>query len=122
LSRIINRTKEKEKLAAASYEEALRILRAQNRFATGTRMRLSELAQLESDEFDLFLEFLGETVTARGFPEDTAEILSSDGSLRVKLEPTGDGQTAAIQTPDGIFSGPDHWITVERNLTEEAIT
>ena len=122
LSRIIDRGAEKEKLAAATYEEALHILRAQNRFATGARMRLSELAQLKNDEFDLLLEFLGETVTVKGFPPDTAEILSSDGSLRVTLEPTDDGETAAIQTPEGIFSGPDHWIIVERNSTEEAVT
>ena len=119
LSRIIDRTAEKQKLAAATYEEALRILRAQNRFVAGTRMRLSELGQLETDEFDLLLEFLGETVTGDDLHEDATEILSSDGSLKVRLEPTRDGQTAAIQTSDGIFSGPDHWITVERNLTEE---
>ena len=47
------------------------------------------------------------------------EILSNDGSLKVKLEPTRDGETAVIHTSDGIFSGPDHWITVERNVTEE---
>ena len=52
LSRIIDRTAEKEKLAAATHEEALRILRAQNRFVGGTRMRLSDLVQLETDEFD----------------------------------------------------------------------
>jgi uncharacterized protein (TIGR02677 family) len=118
ISRIVDRTGEKQKLAAATYEEALRILRAQNRFVGGTRLRLSELGQLDSDEFDLLLEFLGETVTTAALSEDATEILSSDGSLRVKLQPTGDGQTAAIETSDGTFSGPDHWIVVERNLTE----
>ena len=119
VSRIIDRTAEKEKLAAATYEEALRILRAQNRFVGGTRMRLSELAQLDTDEFDLLLEFLGEMVVGSGLIEDATEILSSDGSLKIKLEPTRDGHTAAIQTSDGTFSGPDHWITVELNVLEE---
>ncbi len=122
LNRIIDRSVEKEKLAAAMHEEAIRILSAQNRFATGARMRLSELARLETDEFDLLLDLLGETVSTRVLSADTAEILSSDGSLRVKLEPAGDDQTAAIHTPEGIFSGPDHWISVERNSTEEAVT
>jgi uncharacterized protein (TIGR02677 family) len=118
ISRIVDRTGEKQKLAAATSEEALRILRAQNRFVGATRMRLSELGLLDSDEFDLLLEFLGETVTAAILSDDVREILSSDGSLRVKLQPTGDGQTAAIETSDGTFTGPDHWIVVERNLPE----
>jgi uncharacterized protein (TIGR02677 family) len=118
-SRIIDRTAEKQKLAAATYEEALRILHAQNRFAAGSRIRLSELGQLETDEFDLLLEFLGETVIGGDVNDDANEILSSDGSLRVKLEPTRDGQTASIQTSDGVFAGPDLWIIVERNVTEE---
>jgi hypothetical protein len=82
-------------------------------------MRLSELGKLETDEFDLLLEFLGETVVAGDVHDDANEILSSDGSLRVKLEPTHDGQTATIQTAEGVFAGPDHWIIVERNVTEE---
>src|SRR5262245_16891435 len=118
LTRLIDRTAEKQKLAAATHEEALRILRAQNRFIAGTRMRLSDLGQLETDEFDVLLEFLGEEIVGLDFQDDPTEILSSDGSLKVRLEPTRDGQTAFIQTSDGMFSGPDHWITVERNDTE----
>ena len=119
LTRIIDRAAEKQKLAAATHEEALRILRAQNRFVTGNRIRLSDLGQLESDELDVLLEFLGEEIAGADFQDDSNEIVSSDGSLRVKLEPTCDGQTAVIQTSDGMFSGPDHWITVERNVTED---
>ena len=119
LTRIIDRTAEKQRLAAATHEEALRILRAQNRFVAGTRMRLSDLVQLESDELDVLLEFLGEEIAGVDLHDDPTEIVSSDGSLRVKLEPTRDGQTAVIQTSDGMFSGPDHWITVERNVTED---
>lgn len=119
LTRIIDRTEEKQKLAAATHEEAMRILRAQNRFVAGTRMRLSELEQLETDEFDVLLDFLAEVIAGDDLRDDPAEILSNDGSLKVKLEPTRDGVTAVIQTSDGIFSGPDHWITVERNVTEE---
>jgi uncharacterized protein (TIGR02677 family) len=121
LTRIIDRTAEKEKLAAATHEEALRILRAQNRFVGGTRMRLSDLVQLETDEFDVLLEFLGEEIAGVDFNDDPTEILTSDGSFKVKLEPTRDGQIASIRTSDGMFSGPDHWITVERNVTEEVI-
>jgi len=119
LSRIVDRTAEKEKLAAATHREALRILSAQDRFATNRRMRLSELAQLEAGEFDLFLDLLGEAVSASILDDEPSEILSNDGSLRITLEPTHDGRSAVIQTPCGTFSGPDHWISIERSSAEE---
>jgi uncharacterized protein (TIGR02677 family) len=97
LSRIVDRTAEKKKLAAAARNEAMRILKAQARFASGGRMRLSDLEQLEAGEFELFLDLLGS----------------------VDLEPTGDGRVAVIQTPDGVFSGPDYWISIESNSLEE---
>jgi len=106
LSRIIDRTSEKEKLAATAHDEALRILSAQARFGSGRRMRLSELELLEAGEFDLFLDLLGDATSI--------EVVSDEGFLRVKLEPTNDGREAAIATTEGIFSGPDHWISIER--------
>ena len=114
LSRIIDRSAEKEKLAAASQKEAQRLLNAQRRFGTGNRIRLSELEQLETGDFDVFLDLLGEAVSARVFPVEAVEILSGDGSLRVKLEPTCDGREAMIVTTDGTFAGPDHWISMEQ--------
>ncbi len=78
-------------------------------------MRLSEIQQLETGEFDLFLDLLAEAVSATGSEDDLADIPTNDGSLRLKLEPTGDGRVAVIQTPDGMFSGPDHWISVGAN-------
>ena len=115
LSRIIDRTSEKKKLAAVAHQEAVRILSAQRRFDTGRRMRLSEIQQLETGEFDLFLDLLAEAVSTNDSEDDSAYIPSNDGSLRLKLEPTGDGRVAVIQTPEGIFSGPDHWISVGAN-------
>jgi uncharacterized protein (TIGR02677 family) len=121
LSRIIDRAAEKEKLAAATREETFHILNGQARFGTGGRTRLSEFEGLEPGEFDLFLDLLAEALSARVFPTEPVEIVSGDGSLRIKLEPTGDGQEALILTSEGIFSGPDHWISVERISTEEVL-
>src|SRR5262249_28422620 len=120
MSRIIDRTAAKEDLAAATHMEALSILKAQTRFGTGARIRLSDLEKLDTGEFDLFLDLVGEAVSSEGSPGDAVEIASGNGSFRVKLEPTGDGREAFITTPDGILSGPDHWISIERN-TEEAL-
>jgi uncharacterized protein (TIGR02677 family) len=113
LSRIIDRSAEKGRLAVASQEEAQRLLNAQRPFGDGNRIRLSELEHLATDEFELFLDLLGEAVSTRVSTADTVEILSGDGCLKVRLEPTGDDRVAIISTGDGVFSGPDQWISVE---------
>ena len=118
LSRIIDRSREKEKLAAATHDQALAILNAQARFATGRRMRLSDLEELEADEFDLFLDLIGEAVSARVVPTDAVEIVSGDGCLRLRLEPALEGAGVSIATSEGVFSGADHWITIEPVSTE----
>jgi len=119
LSRIIDRSAEKERLAAATREDAQRLLNAQHPFGNGNRIRLSELEHLENGEFELFLDLLGEAVSARSSAEDTVEIVSGDGCLKVRMEPTGDDRQARISTADGMFSGPDQWISVEPIVTEE---
>src|SRR5207247_1336027 len=91
------------------------------RFGTGRRMRLSELEHLETGEFEMFLELLGEAISARVFSTEAVEILSGDGSLKVRLEPTGDGREAMILTAEGMFSGPDHWISIEPISTAEML-
>jgi uncharacterized protein (TIGR02677 family) len=119
LSRIIDRTAEKEKLAAASREETQRLLNAQRRFGAGNRIRLSEMEYLETSEFELFLDLLAEAVSARISPAEAVEILSGDGCLRIRLEPTNDGREALIMTEEGTFSGPDHWISIDALSTSE---
>jgi uncharacterized protein (TIGR02677 family) len=118
LSRIVDRTEEKQKLAAAAHAEALSIVKAQKRFGTG-RIRLSQLEHLESDEFDVFLDLLGEALSARVSSSQAVEILSSDGSLKICLEPTGDDRDAMILTSGGMFFGPDHWIGIEETSRTE---
>jgi len=122
LSCIIDRTAEKQKLAAAAHDEAVRILNAQARLGRGNRMRLSDLEHLEAGEFDLLLEILGDAVSARVFSTEPVELFSSDGCLRIKLEPAGDGREALISTEQGVFTGPDHWISIEETLSEEVLT
>jgi uncharacterized protein (TIGR02677 family) len=117
LSRMVDRTGEKQKLAAAARAEAQRLLNAQRRFGTGDRIRLSELEHLEAGEFEMFLDILGEAVSARVFSTEPVEVLSVDGRFRVKLEATGDGRDAMILTTEGTFSGPDHWISIEQLAT-----
>jgi uncharacterized protein (TIGR02677 family) len=121
LSRIIDRSTEKERLAAAIQEDVQQLLVAQHPFGNGNRVRLSELERLGSGEFDLFLDLLGEAVSARVSAEDPVEILSGDGCLKVRLEPTGDDRQARISTGDGMFSGPDQWISIEKTIIPDVV-
>jgi len=118
LSRIIDRSSEKEKLAAAAHEESRRLLETQHRLGSGDRIRLSQLENLEANEFELFLDLLGEAA-AKVFASESQEILSGDGRLRVRLEPVTDGRTALIRTSEGMLSGPDHWIHIEPTSLHE---
>jgi uncharacterized protein (TIGR02677 family) len=119
LSRIIDRTAEKKRLAAAIQEDTQRVLNAQHPFGIGNRIRLSELEHLATDEFELFLDLLGDAISAGASSADSVEILSGDGGLRVRLEPTGDDRLARIRTGDGEFSGPDQWIRIEQTATQD---
>jgi hypothetical protein len=77
-------------------------------------MRLSQLEHLDPREFELFLDLLSEAVAARVNSSEPVEILSANGSLKVRLELADDGADASIATTEGILSGPDHWISIER--------
>jgi uncharacterized protein (TIGR02677 family) len=109
---IIDRTAEKRILEEAARAEAGQILAAEERLAGKGRLRLSELGRLDSLEFQLFLDLLGEALSRKIRPDEAVEATSSDGSLRIALEPTADGAEAVIDTTDGEFRGRDHCITI----------
>jgi len=119
LSRIIDRSAEKEKLAVSSREEAERLLNAQRRFCNSGRVRLSDLQYLETNEFDLLLDLLGEAMSSRVDSTEPVEVLFADGYLRIKLEPAGDHREAAIRTSEGMLRGPDQWMSIERISNSE---
>jgi uncharacterized protein (TIGR02677 family) len=110
---VIDRSDAKALLAAAAAEEARQLVAARRRLATGARARLSDLGVLDPAEFALFLDLLGDALSARVGAAETVEVASSDGTMHVRLEPAADGRTATIETAAGRFSGPDHYITIE---------
>jgi uncharacterized protein (TIGR02677 family) len=110
---VIDRSDAKALLAAAAAAEAQQLVAARRRLATGARARLSDLGTLDLAEFALFLDLLGDALSVRLGVEETVEVVSSDGTMHVRLEPTADGRTATVDTPAGRFSGPDHYVTIE---------
>ncbi|MCZ7677850.1 MAG: DUF2397 domain-containing protein [Sandaracinaceae bacterium] len=74
------------------------------------RVRLSELGELDTASFELFLELLADALANQPHPRAPVEVTSTDGTLLVRLEPVGDGSIARIETSLGVLSGPDCWI------------
>jgi uncharacterized protein (TIGR02677 family) len=117
---VVDLSHEKAMLRAEAEAQAAQLAAAQRNLATGRRTRLSELSLTNSAELELFLDLLGEALANRVAPGDVASITSIDGSVRVTLEPVGDGTDATIVTALGDLRGPDHWITIE--VVAEAVT
>jgi uncharacterized protein (TIGR02677 family) len=82
---------------------------ARRRLAERTPARLSDLGELDQDEFPLLLALIGDAVAALGRGE-RAEVASSDGGLLVRITQAPPGARAAIRTPGGVLYGPDHSI------------
>ncbi|MFT0534457.1 TIGR02677 family protein [Castellaniella hirudinis] len=115
--RIRDRDQERRLLAAQLQEEHAQIEAARQRLATGRLTRLSDLGTLDGTAFSLFLSLLGEALTAQACPEDTVDIQSGDGLLRIALRPLAADSRACIDTPAGRLSGRDHQILISRTET-----
>ncbi len=109
-SNIIDRTEDRRMLERLSREQAAELALAQERLASFGRARISDIGRLDRAEFDLFLEMLGQALARKTRPDETVEATSSDGMMTIRMEPTRDGRGATLHTPDGTFSGQDHFV------------
>ena len=112
MPRVRERDAERALLAHQFREEHAQVQAARDRLATGRITRLSDLGPLDSHAFQLFLQLLGEALTAQPSPDDSVERQTSDGLLRIRLEPLGRETRAEIVTDAGTFAGRDHLITI----------
>jgi uncharacterized protein (TIGR02677 family) len=116
---VIDRTAEKEELARLAEQEAQQIAGAQRRLAAHHATRLSEFDVLDDREFELFLDLLSEALSRRPSETSSLEATSTDGTLRIRLLPTGDGQQARIQTSTGTLTGDDYFISIQSAFAPE---
>jgi len=114
LPRVQSRDEQRHLLAARLQEEHAQIEAARRHLATGRPNRLSELGSLDTHAFALFLDLLGEALTAQSSPDAIIEVPSGDGLLHIRLEPLARDSRATIRTPAGTFGGRDHLITISR--------
>ena len=110
--KVPKRDRERDLLARQLAEESAQVRAARARLATGRPTRLSELGELDRDSFALFLQLLGDALSAVRKPGQVISINSGDGTLRIDLEPLDEHLRAAIHTPDGVFRGRDYRLRI----------
>jgi len=110
--KVADRSAERRRLAEHARKQAEEIAAARARLDTGGQIRLSAVGELDPVAFSLFLGLLGDALAHR--PHDSREIstTSNDGGLRIRLAELGDGRTAEVRTPHGVFRGPDHLLEI----------
>ncbi|WP_246641598.1 TIGR02677 family protein [Paraburkholderia edwinii] len=112
LPKVRDRSAERALLSVQFAEESRQVETARQRLATGRQKRLSDLGELNTTEFSLFLNLLGEALSEQADPDTSVERHTGDGLLLIRLEPLERGSFARIHTPAGTFSGRDHLITI----------
>src|SRR6266545_2213615 len=112
LARIVDRSQARRRLEELLVAERAQTEAARRRLATGRPTRLSDLGLLDRDEFELFLGLLGDALASGPPGPDGIRTTTSDGTLEITIQPTGDGASAEIATPDGVLRGPDHVLTI----------
>ncbi|TAN49093.1 MAG: TIGR02677 family protein [Methylococcaceae bacterium] len=112
LPKIKDRHNDREKLAWLFAEEHRQVEAARRRLASGQPTRLSQLGRLDAAAFPLFLNLLGEALTAQATPDATVELHTADGLLQIRLEPLGVETRAEVVTESGVFAGRDHLLTI----------
>ncbi|WP_405139852.1 TIGR02677 family protein [Sphaerisporangium sp. NBC_01403] len=107
-----DRSAERRFLLEHAEREAVETAAARARLRTDGPSRLSELGMLDPRAFRLFLGLLGDALSAR-FPGETeVKVVTSDGSMEVRLSEVAGGGQVAIRTEDGVLTGPEHVIEI----------
>jgi uncharacterized protein (TIGR02677 family) len=107
---VVDRSAEKARLAKEAETEAAQLATARRWLTESGPTRLSALSRLPRDAFDLLLDLLAEALSCKLTPDDEVSASSADGSIEIRMTPTGDGALARIETNDGALIGPDHHV------------
>ena len=112
MAKVRDRSEERARMAGQLAEESRQVDAARRRLATGRAALLSELGELDTHAFGLFLNLLGEALAEQSGPESAVERQTGDGLLHIRLEPLAAGSRARIVTSAGVFAGRDHRLTI----------
>ena len=110
--KVQERSQERSLLAQQLAAETEQTRAARTKLANGQAVRLSELGELDRDSFALFLQLLGDALSATKQRDAAVAVTTGDGSLRIELEPLALDSRAQITTPDGAFQGRDYRLLI----------
>ena len=119
LARVRDRSADRALMAQQLTEESRQVEAARQRLATGQPIKLSELGDLDTHAFGLFLSLLGEALAEQAHPDQMVERQTGDGLLHIRMKPLEADSHAHITTSSGVFSGRDHLLTI--SLTQESM-
>ena len=111
-SHVTDRSEQRRHLAELAAREAAEAAAARAALATDGPLRLSDVGTLPADAFRLFLGVLGDALTALVPGRREVAVTTSDGSMAVRLTVLEGAGRAEIETPDGVFRGPDHLVHI----------
>lgn len=86
--------------------------RARRLLATDGPVRLSALGGLDHDVFEELLALLGRALSEPADGDGARRALTSDGRLEIVLSAPPDEREATLRTPRGVFTGPDHVVSI----------
>lgn len=111
-NRVADRAEQRQFLAEQAVREAAETSAARRRLCTDGPALLSNLGELDTRAFRLFLGLLGDAMSAR-LPGDTeVRTTTSDGTMEIRLSLVADGGMVRIQTEDGVLRGPEHVVEI----------
>lgn len=110
--KVRDRSADRELLRKRAEYETQQTEEARRRLQTTGPTLLSELGELDSRAFQLFLALLGDALAARGPGEAEVKTTTKDGTLEVRLSLVPGAGNVEIRTEDGIFTGPEHVVEI----------
>jgi len=86
---------------------------ARQRLAQRTPTRLSDLGELDINEFSAFLDVLGTALSEHAVNGVRTAVLPG---ATIRVTAAGDTQTTLIRTPHGTFNGPDDIVEIDTEM------
>jgi uncharacterized protein (TIGR02677 family) len=111
-NRVADRTEQRRQLAEQAAAEAAETGLARARLCTSGPVLLSELGELDTHAFRLFLGLLGDALSARSPGDTEVKTTTGDGTMEIRLSLVSDGGIVRLPTEDGVLSGPEHLVEI----------
>jgi uncharacterized protein (TIGR02677 family) len=110
--KVRDRSADRELLRKRAEYETQQTEEARRRLQTTGPTLLSELGELDSRAFQLFLGLLGDALAARRPGDTEVKTTTKDGTLEVRLSLVPGSPDVEIRTADGTFTGPEHVVEI----------